>query len=258
MEREDSPEPLRGGNMNLPLKRGNLVYKDAHGASETIHRLLCHVRGRGLSWLPESYGIREGKHILSYIRGEVPADTPDWLWTGELLREGARRLRQWHDATEDFSLEGATWLLENDEPREVVCHSDFAPYNIVFRDHEFEGLIDFDLCCPGSRLWDISYALYRFVPLLPESDLGRGFETSPLPGEGKIQRMKDFLNAYGGGEQKYLYDIPEALAKVQKRLTALSEWSLAYGKERNNEEILHHAAMYSAHANWVINLTTNH
>jgi thiamine kinase-like enzyme len=247
-------EVLKGGNMNLPLKKDNLIYKKENDASETIHRLLCHVRDKGISWIPESIGIKNGKHILSFIDGVVPADTPDWLWNNELLQDVAIRLRQWHDATKDFKLENAKWLLDNDEANEVICHSDFAPYNIVFKNHKFEGLIDFDVCSPGSRLWDISYTLYRFVPLLPESDFGHNFETSSISKEMKIKRITLFLDSYSRQEKQYRYNIPDVLVKVQKRLNAISEWSHNYGNNNHNQELILHSEMYKAHAKWVESL----
>ncbi|WP_290866248.1 phosphotransferase [Hamadaea sp.] len=51
------------------------------------------------------------------------------------------------------------------EPAEVVCHSDAAPYNTVFRSGHPVALIDFDTAHPGPRVWDVAYAVYRFVPL---------------------------------------------------------------------------------------------
>ncbi len=32
---------------------------------------------------------------------------------------------------------------------------------------ELVGVIDFDLCAPGARLWDLAYTAYRYVPLMP-------------------------------------------------------------------------------------------
>ena len=47
-----------------------------------------------------------------------------------------------------------------------MCHGDFAPYNVVLKGEQAVGIIDFDTCHPGSRLWDISYALYRWSPFM--------------------------------------------------------------------------------------------
>ena len=49
-------------------------------------------------------------------------------------------------------------------PIEVMCHGDFAPYNITINNGSPYGIIDFDTLHPGPRLWDLAYAIYRWVP----------------------------------------------------------------------------------------------
>ncbi|MDC7126258.1 MAG: phosphotransferase [Spirochaetales bacterium] len=233
-------EILDGGNMNKPLKKGNLIYKDITIASETIHQLLCHVRKKGILWVSESIGIQDGKHVFSFINGEVPDYSPQWLWNKKLLFDIALRLRQWHDATMDFEPSNAKWLLKNDEPNEVICHSDFAPYNCVFENLQFKGLIDFDVCAPGSRLWDIAYTAYTFIPLRPDNY--------------DMDKLNDFLKAYSLGEQKYLYSLSIVIPKISKRLIALSNWSRKYALKNSNNEMLKHAEMYQSHAKWALSL----
>ena len=55
--------------------------------------------------------------------------------------------------------------MPGDLPAEVVCHNDFAPYNVVFGDDGPVGVIDWETAAPGARVWDVAYAAYRFVPL---------------------------------------------------------------------------------------------
>ena len=50
-------------------------------------------------------------------------------------------------------------------PVEVICHNDFATYNLVFDGENVVGVIDWDFASPGPRLWDIAYLAYRIVPL---------------------------------------------------------------------------------------------
>ena len=64
----------------------------------------------------------------------VPAyPMPDWVWAPAVLDDAARWLRRFHDATLDFERAGRVWMLPVREPAEVICHNDFAPYNLVFQ-----------------------------------------------------------------------------------------------------------------------------
>ena len=91
---------------------------------------------------------------------------PAWVWAPR----GARRARRgccasYHDATAGFDRAGRVWALPAREPAEVICHNDFAPYNLVFRDGLPVGAIDFEAASPGPRAWDLAYLAYRLVPL---------------------------------------------------------------------------------------------
>ena len=243
---------LSGGNMSRLTKKRNLIYKDASAASETIHRLLKHVRKEGITWVPESYGINEdNEHVLSYIKGTVPAGSPSWLWNVGILKDAAGKLRQWHDATAAFPLDSSRWLMENDEPNEVVCHCDFAPYNTVFRRKKIAGIIDFDVCSPGSRLWDICYAAYRFIPLFPSESVNPKWDISPFSRDEMKDRLLIFLNTYSHDKPDRLYSPDEVILKLKKRLTVLSEWSTEYGRMNNNPEMREHAEMYKNHSEWI-------
>lgn len=246
---------LTGGNMNTPVLRGGLVYKEATIASDTIHALIRHVRAKGITWVPESFGVNDdGKHVWEYIEGEAVHDRPDWLWDERILLKIARRLRLWHDATSDFVQANAKWLLENNEDHEVICHNDFAPYNCVFQDGDFAGLIDFDVCSPGSRLWDIAYTVYRFVPVQPPENEGLYGESSPFARVEIIKRLELFLVAYSGHNRTLLYDVSDVLQVVTRRLSALASWSEAYSIESNNDDLARNAQMYKLHADWIKSL----
>lgn len=251
-------EILSGGNMNSPIRKNQLIYKEATPASQTIHELLTYVRARGVTWVPESKGINQaGKHVLTYLEGEVPHDIPEWLWEEATLLEAGKKLRQWHDATLGFKKWSGSWLLENDEEQEVICHNDFAPYNCVFRDKQLIGLIDFDVCSPGSRLWDIAYTLYRFVPLLPVEDIENNGEISPFSLDRMIDRLERFLEEYSKGETVIRYSTQEVVTKVVKRLLALADWSEQFGMQTQKEELMRHARMYRHHATWFSEIMTN-
>jgi len=78
-------------------------------------------------------------------------------------------MRKFHDVTENFvQQENDSWMLSYPGMRdkEVICHNDIAPYNTVFENGIPTAFIDFDTCCPAPRIWDIVYAMYRFVPFV--------------------------------------------------------------------------------------------
>ncbi len=244
---------LSGGNMNKPVLVGGRVYKDISRATPNIHALLGYVRERGLSWVPQSFGVdaQRNKHVLSFLPGTVLHDTPDWLWDGDLLAGLARHLREWHDATLGFKPVNGDWLLQTDGGSEVICHNDFAPYNWVFEGHRFAGLIDFDTCAPGSRLWDIAYTAYRIVPLMPNGSPREYGEVSPFSPEEMATRLGLFLKAYASGDERLRYPPADVIVKLQDRLQALADWSERFGQQSGNADILEHARMYRLHRAWL-------
>lgn len=248
-------EVLRGGNVNSVVRAGDVVLRTAGPQTPTIHRLLSHVRSRGLLWVPEPRGFDErGRERLSFIPGEVPHDLPGWVWSEPVLTDVARALRAWHDATIDFEHDGAVWELPSRSPREVVCHSDFAPYNCVFQGGRFAGAIDFDLCAPGPRVWDLAYTAYRFVPLMPPQDAddfaGSG-ERSPFSPAEACARLETFLRAYGAADPSLHYSRELVIGATVERLRAIADWTTRFVQNTGKTELAGHAAMYEAHARWL-------
>ncbi|WP_431869542.1 phosphotransferase enzyme family protein [Nocardiopsis eucommiae] len=186
---EDDVEVLEGGNVSdRVLRIGGTVRKPWLPSSPAVTSLLEHLRRRGYTGAPVTYGERpEGHQCLAYVPG-VPADRMPPMTTEELRELGAMA-RRLHDLTAGFRPpEEAGWerLFPSEEP-EVICHNDLAPWNLV-RDREgtqeaFAGggrrseswcLIDWDGAGPASRMGDLGYAAHGFVPLHeggdPEAD----------------------------------------------------------------------------------------
>lgn len=257
-ETTDFPvEELSGGNMNAPVKKQNRVYRVATEATPTIQRLLHHVRSKGLAWVPEPFGIEGDREVLSFVPGEVPHEMPAWIWSEDTLSDIARRIRQWYDATVDFDSDGSVWNFTADGGTEVICHNDFAPYNCVFNGEQFSGLIDFDLCAPGSRLWDLAYTVYRFVPVMPLEPLGDEPEHSPFSLDELFRRLDVFLDTYAAGDASYRYSRKEILETCAKRVTAIAEWTARFAEETGNDSLKANARMYRAHAGWIEALGDN-
>jgi hypothetical protein len=164
--------------------------------TDTIHALLRHVRARGVTEIPEPLGRDgSGREVLSFVAGDVyHYPMPDWMWDDAVLVAAAALLRRYHDATVDFRPPAdARWRLPARAPAEVVCHNDFAPYNLVFRGRALAGAIDFDTASPGPRAWDLAYLAYRLVPLT-----AAGNPDAPATPEAERDRRLDLLCATYG------------------------------------------------------------
>jgi len=184
---------LTGGNMTPVVRVGDTVRRGAGPWTPTIHALLTHLRASGFDQVPEPLGIDEqGREIISFLPGQVGTyPLPDFVLSDETLESVARTLRAFHDATQGFA--GGPWQWPAHEPIEVICHNDFAPYNMLFEDGRLTGIIDWDLASPGPRVWDMGYAAYRFVPL---TDPANPDVTNPGVAE-QARRLRRFCDAYG-------------------------------------------------------------
>ncbi|MGQ8874457.1 aminoglycoside phosphotransferase family protein [Paenibacillus sp. TSA_86.1] len=215
-------EKLTGGNVNDVVRVGDTVRRGSI-LNRYVHELLLHLEKEGFQQAPKYLGMDEkGREILSYLDGDVPGnDYPEiesYMWSDESLIAVAHLLRAYHDATVNFRTveqpdndypgiaveERSHELIEiSSEKAEVVCHNDFALYNIVFRHGLPQGIIDFDLACPGPRLWDIAYTLYTCVPLANFSPNleGQGKSVASYDREThatvRKKRIKMFMGAYG-------------------------------------------------------------
>lgn len=168
---ENDYEKLSGGNLTSVYRRNETVMREQKPWSSTIHRVLVHLEKVGYNNCPRFIGIDEnGKEILSFVKGECKYNYPFTNNSNEqllIIKKVAEMMRKYHDATLSFErAEKDSWMFSYKGPleKEVICHNDIAPYNVTFVNSIPYGLIDFDTCCPAPRIWDIVYALYRFVP----------------------------------------------------------------------------------------------
>lgn len=190
----NNKEKLVGGRNDI-YKVDQKVIRPVNIWSKTVHDFLGYLNKKGIDFVPIPYEINDKYEIVSFIEGEVYNYPLPLMFHDDLMIVSAAvLLKKYHNVSEQYlsQLNGKEeWMLPTLTPIEVICHGDFAPYNIVINNNQANAIIDFDTIHPGSKMWDISYAIYRFVPLInPQSK--ESFGTF----EEKIRRVKLFLDTY--------------------------------------------------------------
>lgn len=189
-------EELEGGRSGI-RRSGQSVIRPAAPWSASVHALLRHIRANGFLQAPEPIELRiNGTEVVSFIEGEVSNYPLSAAARSETaLVSAAQMLRRYHEATLGFGGINDTvsvWMLPSREPRQVMCHGDFAPYNVVLRGETAVGMMDFDCAHPGPREWDLAYGLYRWTAFHhPDTDGVFGTLDEQVP------RARQFCLAYG-------------------------------------------------------------
>lgn len=229
-------EVLTGGNMESVVRVGDTVRRVAGPWSPAIRELLRRYEAAGIAEVPRALGADDrDREVLTFIPGDVMTSlAPEALWRPSLLRAAAGLLRRLHDASEPLRGWEASWRLDRHPPVEVICHNDFAPYNLIVREGQLVGVIDFDMASPGSRLWDLAYLAYRLVPFAEDAP-----ELDPRRDGSREKRLADLIDAYGGG-----YDHDQLKQVAAQRLDDLAAFTEKQAEATGRSDLVEHAAMY--------------
>src|SRR4051794_5285127 len=191
--------PLDGGAINAGVVRVGDTVRRPH--NDVTREVLVHLARAGFDAAPRWLGMNEqGRDMLTWIGGDTYTergrlhpyirDPPNRItFSDEQVAAVMRLLRRYHDTFD----------------AEVICHGDFGPWNIVWRDGLPAGVIDFDNAYPGDPSGDVAYALRFFVCY--------GF-TDARPEE-LVRRTRAALHAYGRD-----FDVPQILAREYDRAEA--------------------------------------
>jgi hypothetical protein len=199
-----------------PFRKGDVIVRPARPWTATVQALLAALHTYGFAHAPVPAGYDAAWEKVSFLPG-LTGDLGECedMRSEAALRSAASLLRCYHDCTALFLREIAAeqeWQLPPRVPIEVICHGDFAPYNVVLNDGAVTGIIDFETAHPGPRRWDLAYALYRWAPL------STGIVAEGLDGlDTQIGRARIFLDTYGFAVEER----PALTDMIVERLNAL-------------------------------------
>ncbi|WP_229323479.1 phosphotransferase [Streptomyces sp. UNOC14_S4] len=201
MQRDEEEQPLSGGNVSAGVVRvGNTVRRPAGPWTPSVHALLTHLHEVGFEAAPRPLGLDDrGREVLTFAPGHVVwPDRFSLLEPDRRLARVARLIRDFHDAVQGFVPPAdARWQVlvpvgeqagGPGEENEIIAHHDLAPWNLVADDGDRWTFIDWDTAAPGTRLWDVAYAVHGFLPLSARPGLRRA---------DAVGRLRVFADAYG-------------------------------------------------------------
>lgn len=214
------------GNLAGTVRIGQTVRRATGPWTPAVHALLGHLADRGFDAAPRVLGFdAKGREVIEFLPGEsAPPDLTGFREDAVVARV-ARLLRRYHDAVVGFlPPAGANWRYTVGAPREgeIICHNDVAPWNVIFAGGQPTALIDWDFAAPGPRTWDISYALWRFVPM----SAGEGFG----PPSERGRRIALFLSSYGTDEAIGSLAGDDVMGLIETRERSLLATQRAWGE----------------------------
>lgn len=165
----DNEIPISGGRLNRGrlVRLGDFVLRPAN-EDVVVEQVIIEV-GKVFHGVPKTFGRDpNGRLKLEWIEGEsAEAFEEDEEQSKTRLLSVGKLLRDLHDSTEAGVAERVSIFRDSLDPsgiKEVVCHGDAGPGNIVFRNGAAFALIDWEMASPGRRSWDLATALRYWSP----------------------------------------------------------------------------------------------
>ncbi len=185
----DEEVELQAGPHRPITRIGDTVRRTAGWWTSAVHDLLRYLRDVGYEGAPQPIGLDEhGREVLSFVAGASGWEEMHRVATDDGLRAAADALRAYHEAVVGYRPPpdaewciGAVPLLAG----HIICHGDFNPQNLVWRNDVVVGVIDWDLAYPGPALDDVAFSLVYSVPMRPDG-----------PADAR-HRIEVFADAYG-------------------------------------------------------------
>ncbi|MFG1496569.1 phosphotransferase [Saccharospirillum sp. HFRX-1] len=214
---------------------GASVVRPVASGYRSVHRLLNHLQQAGFVGSPQVLAVEGHCERLTFLAGDTYEDAGSGpIATERALVSAAQLLRKLHDCSASFlprqAIDDQQWLLPAQQPAEVICHGDYAPYNVVLKGDQVVGVFDFDAAHPGPRLWDLAYAVYCWAPLKSLPNL------SVAEIDKSVERACSFLDAYGLSFDRRAFLVDMMIQRLQA-LVAFMREQATDGDEKFNADI---------------------
>ncbi len=202
------------------FRRGDFVHRTPQPWTPAVAELLLYLESVGYDAASRHRGYDdEGREILTFLPGDDGPVSWGYLHSDEGLASMARLLRSYHDAIREFQPSAdSVWAHSVGAPGagELMCHGDFAPWNLVWREERAAGIFDWDFVHPAEAMFDVYYAMDWTVPFRDDETCRdfHHFDTVP----DRAHRVKVFLDAYGVDEVPA--DVAAGVADVRRRVRA--------------------------------------
>lgn len=195
----DEPRILKDDPHRRVVRVGDTVRRPAEFWTPAVHALLRHLEAVGFTAAPRALGIDDdGREILTYMPGLSGVDGWRMVADERGLQQAARLLRAYHDAVRSFRPPPGTawaWSAAPLHDDQIICHSDFGSWNLVWQDGQPVGIIDWDLAGPGTALDDVAYTLEYMAPFRDDEQAVRWLAYEQPPD--RRRRIELFAWAYG-------------------------------------------------------------
>jgi hypothetical protein len=192
------------------------VLRSGNAYSANVHAYLAAVEAAGFDGASSPVGIEpDGRERLRYIPGRAPSPPYGaWARTDEALASVVRLLAGLHRAAPAFAGSARAWSPELADPEggPIVCHNDVCLDNVIFRDGQAVGLIDFDFAAPGRPLYDLAQLARHVVPVLGDG-MSQILGWTPADRPARMRLVADTYGLDAAGRAELLELVPVALAR---------------------------------------------
>lgn len=207
-------EILTGGGRTAVAKVGDVVHRETGPWAPSVHALLRHLEAEGFAGAPRVIGNgfdETGRETLSFVHGVSLHPGP---WPDEAMFNLGKMLADLHRASASFiPPQNAIWRdwfgrsLGTRGP--VIGHCDLGDWNIIARDHQPVGFIDWEQAGPVDPLVELAQLCWLNAHLF-DDDLEARIGLPPLTA--RARKLRYIVDGYGLAHADRMNLVPTMIA----------------------------------------------